>query len=170
MNCIYEDNNAGFLDSFSYCQAIDVCLENAWNYIDYKCASTWTRGNTIDLDICGPRETTCPEFISSANAYGVYTNTTQALASGEVCSIFVDATQAVARIIFDNTNNLGIEEVNGYIYGSPISIDAGGFQTFNVYNADSSGGSITFTLSFSWSRTLVANLLTVSGLALLFWQ
>ena len=52
-------------------------------------------------------------------------------------------------MIFDNTNNLGIVELNGYIYGSPITIEEGNEQYFQVYNADSSGGSITFTLSFS---------------------
>ena len=108
----------------------------------------------MDITSCSPSEGTCPSFTSSANAYGVYTNTTQALASGEYCSIYVDATQAVARVIFDNTNNLGIVEVEGYVYGSPISIDAGTYQYFTVYNADSSGGSITFTLSFSNAQPL----------------
>ena len=26
MNCVYSDNNAGFLDSYSYCEVLDVCL------------------------------------------------------------------------------------------------------------------------------------------------
>ena len=125
MNCVYSDNNAGFLDSYSYCSAIDVCLQNAWNYIDYKCVDEWTRGIDIDVETCGTTVTTCPEFVSSSVAYGQYTNTTQALASGEICDITVDATQAVARVIFDNTNNLGIKELNGYIYGSPITIEEG---------------------------------------------
>lgn len=112
----------------------------------------------MDITACSPTTATCPEFYSSANAYGVYTNTTQALASGEQCSIYVDATEAVARIIFDNTNNLGIVEVDGYVYGSPITIDAGTYQYFTVYNADSSGGSITFTLSFSKAEWLVQSL------------
>ena len=79
---------------------------------------------------CGPTDATCPSFTSSANAYGIYTNTTQALASGEICEIYVDARQAVARVIFDNTNNLGIVELNGYIYGSPITIEEGNEQYF----------------------------------------
>ena len=92
MNCVYSDNNAGFLDSFSFCEPIDVCLQNAWNYIDYKCADGgWTRGIDIDVETCGTTETTCPEFVSSSVAYGTYSNTTQALASGEVCNINVDA-------------------------------------------------------------------------------
>lgn len=147
--CVYSDTNAGFLDSFSYCSAIDVCLENAWNYIDYKCSSEWTKGRDLTIDSCEPTNTTCPGFESSEAAFGIYSNTTQALASGEMCTVTIDAGSAVARVIFDDTSNLGIEEIKNYVYGDPITVPQGDTQTFTIYNADSSGGSITFTLSFS---------------------
>ena len=65
LSCVYKDSNAGFLTSHSYCQSLDVCLQDAWNYIDYKCSTKWTKGRKIGIDVCGPQETTCPGFDST---------------------------------------------------------------------------------------------------------
>ena len=74
--CIYQDTTAGFMSSFSYCSAIDACLEDAWNYIDYKCASKWVKGRKLAIDLCEPQLTECPGFTSKEAAYGIWENAT----------------------------------------------------------------------------------------------
>ena len=41
MYCKRNDDNSGFLNSWSYCQATDTCLHNAWNYIQRECEDGW---------------------------------------------------------------------------------------------------------------------------------
>ena len=41
MYCRRMDLNAGFLVSYSYCSATDVCLMDAWNYINRPCTGGW---------------------------------------------------------------------------------------------------------------------------------
>jgi len=73
MYCRRMDLNSGFLVSYSYCEAIDECLQDAWNYINRKCQSNWVKGKNYDLTICHPDVITCPAtFISSESKYGSY--------------------------------------------------------------------------------------------------
>jgi len=39
--CYHEDRQVGFLAAFSYCKQQDVCLKDAWNYINRPCQSEW---------------------------------------------------------------------------------------------------------------------------------
>ena len=41
MYCRRMDLNAGFLVSYSYCDATDTCLMDAWNYINRPCTGGW---------------------------------------------------------------------------------------------------------------------------------
>ena len=43
---------------------------------------------------------------------GIYTNYTETLGSGEYCTIQVDASSYVGRVIFDDSNLLGVEYKN----------------------------------------------------------
>ena len=137
------------MNSWSYCKALDVCVNNIANYIDYKCASKWVKGQKLALDECNPTNGTCQNFTSSAAAYGVWTNTTTTLATTEECTIQVDASAAVARVVFTEGTNLAIVGQDKYVQGDTITVAAGGKQTFTVYNADISGGSVSFQLCFT---------------------
>ena len=71
-SCLYcrnQDINSGFLVSYSYCSHQDVCLKDAWNYINRDCLSGWERGNSLNLADCDPEEVTCPSFVSSEDKY-----------------------------------------------------------------------------------------------------
>jgi len=37
MYCKRNDENSGFLNSWSYCKEYDTCLHNEWNYISARC-------------------------------------------------------------------------------------------------------------------------------------
>ena len=70
--CLYcrnQDSNSGFLVSYSYCDHTDVCLKDAWNYIQRECLNGWSRGNGLGLDSCAPDEVTCPGFESEPAVY-----------------------------------------------------------------------------------------------------
>ena len=150
--CLYckaKDREGSFVSEWSYCETLDVCVENVWNYLDYQCPSEWIRANNVTFEDCGVVETVCPQFESTSLSYGVTTTTTQALASGEECAIYINAQQAVARMTIQNTYDLEIKELIGYIYGEVITIAEGSERTLTLYNANQYGNSITFTLSFS---------------------
>ncbi len=110
---------------------------------------------------CNPQNGSCPGFTSTSLAYGVWTNATESLATTQECTFTVDATQAVARVVFSDTANLGIVSYSTYSYGDVITVAAGKVQTFTLYNADPSGGSVSFTLSYTMARELVVNSLFV---------
>ena len=146
--CLYcrnQDLNAGFLVSYSYCEHQDVCLKDAWNYIRRDCLSEWKRGNELSMDNCNPEEVSCPSFTSSPELYQKYENTTWSMAAGSKCTVTVDATAGVARVIFSSTVYLGInfdakiDEV--------ITLESG-VTDLEIYNAAESGP-ITFGISFS---------------------
>ena len=63
----------------------------------------------LELEYCEPEDISCPEFVSGSEKFSKYFNNTWSLASGGQCTVKVDATTAVARVIFDNTSYLGIE-------------------------------------------------------------
>ena len=116
MYCRRMDGNAGFLVSYSYCNQTDTCLKDAWNYLNKPCEGDgWKRGTSYELkDECEPDDISCPEFVSDPEKYQKYFNNTWSLASGGWCSVKIDATAGVARIIFDNTSFLGIEDESNY--------------------------------------------------------
>jgi len=109
--CLYcrnQDLNAGFLVSYSYCEHQDVCLKDAWNYIRRDCLSTWKRGNELTMDACQPEVVSCPGFVSSPEKYQKYENQTWSIAAGSKCTVSVDATAGIARVIFSSSLYLGI--------------------------------------------------------------
>mmetsp|Transcript_32506 Transcript_32506/g.24018 ORF Transcript_32506/g.24018 Transcript_32506/m.24018 type:complete len:122 (-) Transcript_32506:172-537(-) len=110
MSCRWQDDNSGFIASYQYCSASDVCLKNAWNYINYDCESKWVKGKKLDLDAdCDAKiSDECMTFTSTEANFGIYTNYTFTLYEKEMCDIVVDAKKAVARVIFDDTVDLGI--------------------------------------------------------------
>ena len=153
--CLYcrnQDLNAGFLVSYSFCEHQDTCLKDAWNYIRRDCLSEWKRGNQLTMDDCTPEETECPSFTSTPELYQKYENTTWSMAAGSKCTVSVDATAGVARVIFSSTIYLGInydakiDEV--------ITLESG-VTDIEIYNAAESGP-ITFGISFSAASQLVA--------------
>jgi hypothetical protein len=162
--CLYcrnQDLNAGFLVSYSYCEHQDVCLKDAWNYIRRDCLSEWQRGNGLAMDDCSPEEVSCPSFTSSPELYQKYENTTWSMAAGSKCTVSVDATAGVARVIFSSTVYLGInydakiDEV--------ITLESG-VTDLEIYNAAESGP-ITFGISFSGAfNALVGSAATTAAI------
>ena len=82
-----------------------------------------------------------------------------------MCTITVDATQGVARVIFDDSTTLGVQ-VENYKIGSVITVEPGQKKEFVVFNGDSSG-SITFNLSFSSAVMLGASAILLAFNALI---
>ena len=65
----------------------------------------------------------------------------------------VDATAALARVIFDNPSFLGIEDDKAQI-GDVITVESG-IREILIYNGAESGP-LTFDISFSGATTLLA--------------
>ena len=71
---------------------------------------------------------------------------------GEYCNIDIDATEAVARVAFRDTVQLGVL-YNRYELGNFITIPEGEKQTITIYNGKEKGP-IAYFLSFSGSSML----------------
>ena len=181
--CLYcrrMSKAAGFLETYSYCEATDECLMDAWNYIDRPCGnSTWTSGKDLFIGSfekssdeyengnlvagtseCDAEDIGCPPFTSSQEKSGKYFNQTWALSAGTMCAVKVDASDYVARVIFDNVSFLGIEH-DGAKIGDPITFESGK-HTIWVYNGAESG-SLTFEISFSGARQVAAGLFALGA-------
>ena len=107
-----------------------------------------------------PTLTTCHSFVSSKDAAGQFYNYTETLGSAEYCIITIDASNFVARVIFNDAITLGVE-VDDYEIGDVIDINKGKKRDIVVYNGDTSGA-ITFTLNFSSSYKLVSSFVVVA--------
>jgi hypothetical protein len=64
---------------------------------------------------CSPKKVNCTGSLYESNPekYSTYTNHSVTLQAGEYCNITVDATQGIARVIFENyypVDALGIME------------------------------------------------------------
>ena len=70
-----------------------------------------------------------------------------------MCAVKIDASQYLARVIFDNVSFLGIE-YDGAKIGDPITFESG-LHSIWLYNGAESG-SLTFEVSFSGSVNLMA--------------
>eukprot|EP00350_Pseudokeronopsis_sp_OXSARD2_P001595 CAMPEP_0170540430 /NCGR_PEP_ID=MMETSP0211-20121228/437_1 /TAXON_ID=311385 /ORGANISM="Pseudokeronopsis sp., Strain OXSARD2" /LENGTH=123 /DNA_ID=CAMNT_0010842843 /DNA_START=275 /DNA_END=646 /DNA_ORIENTATION=- len=114
------------------------------------------------LDQCEPQLAECPSFRSSASMAGNWENSTVTLATTEYCEISLDGSSAVARAFFEDGANFGIVEHEKYVQGEAIIANAEQI-VLTVYNADSSGGTVSFTLAFTAAIHLIAS----SGVALL---
>merc|ERR1712045_350513 len=115
------------------------------------------------MDDCTPEETECLSFTSTPELYQKYENTTWSMAAGSKCTVTVDATDGVARVIFSSTVYLGInfdakiDEV--------ITLESG-VTDLEIYNAAESGP-ITFGISFSGATGLITSAMTVAALTML---
>ena len=72
MYCRRMDTNSGFLVSYSYCNQLDECLKDAWNYINRPCLDDWKGGSSYDLTACEAENNTCPSYASDPEKYGTY--------------------------------------------------------------------------------------------------
>ena len=75
-------------------------------------------------------------------------------------AVKVDASECVARVIFDNVSFLGIEH-DGAKIGDPITFESGK-HTIWVYNGAESG-SLTVEISFSGARQVAAGLFALGA-------
>ena len=91
-------------------------------------------GSDYPLTQCSPNSIACPGFNSTTAEYGKYTNQTVTLAQGAGCNITIDATQALARVVFDETSFLGIDYEKAKI-GEVITIPSGKTAAIPIYNA-----------------------------------
>lgn len=157
-NCLYcrrSDLTATLLVSFSYCQASDTCLQDRWNYIDRPCSTKWVRGVNTALDDCTPKLVTCHPFVSTPAADQNWFNFTETLGANEYCTIEIDASQYLARVVLDDaitvgaqyTANAGDTYKTQLAIGQQLTVEAGNKIVIEAYNGDTAG-SITFTLAF----------------------
>ena len=63
-----------------------------------------------------------------------------------LCTIEVDATDAVGRVVFDGTSFIGVE-VEDYAIGYPINVESG-MRNITIFNG-AQAGQLTFTIAFS---------------------
>lgn len=153
MNCHLQDEGAGFLVTYSYCNQTDICLQNAWNYITRECINGWERGSSYDLEYCQADVISCPEYVSTTDKYQIYDNKTWSLSQGGMCVVKVDAVEGVARVIFKNSRYLGIA-YEGKEINDVISIEQGSSAEITIYNGAETGP-LTFDISFSGAGQLL---------------
>ena len=80
-----------------------------------------------------------------------------------MCAVKIDASEYLARVIFDNVSFLGIN-YSGAKIGDPITFESGK-HTIWLYNGAESGP-VTFEISYSGASQLVAGVLALSAAAL----
>ena len=80
-----------------------------------------------------------------------------------MCAIKIDASDYLARVIFDNVSYLGIN-YDGAKIGDPITFE-GGKHTIWLYNGAESGP-VTFEISYSGASQLAAGLLALTAATL----
>ena len=163
--CLYcrrNDKQAGFLVSYSYCEQSSTCLKDAWNYISRSCSSGWKRGSSYDLDFCEPDVTNCPSYVSDPVKYQNYENQSWSLAIGGKCTISIDATNGVARVIFANQPSLGIE-TPGITLGDVFTVE-NSIEEIVLYNGNEKGP-LTFDISFSGASMITATAASAALLA-----
>ena len=71
------------------------------------------------------------------------------------CNVTIDATKALARVVFDETSFLGID-YEGKRIGDLINIPAGKKVDIPIYNAAQTGP-LTFLISYSGSISYIVS-------------
>ena len=159
MSCHRLDTLAGFLLSYSWCGEDEyICLQDAWNYIDYDCSSRdgWKRAKKISLlDYCNPLQAstnTCRDFTATSGDSENWISYQTTLMQGYYCDIEVDASEFLARLKLSETSFLGIEYVDGAAGKKKILLDeetqfkkGSGKHTIRLYNG-AENGPLTFSL------------------------
>ena len=85
--------------------------------------------------------------------------------SGAKCTVTLNAEDGVARVIFDNTSYLGIEDDKAQI-GDVITVETG-IRQIVIYNGAETGP-LTFDISFSGASTFAAGIAALVATAV-FW-
>ena len=160
LSCRRQDVNAGFLVSYSYCKQTDECIQDVWNYINRNCESGWERGSDLTLEACEAKAVACIDFESSPELATQYQNRTWTLPAESYCVIKIDATEETARVIFDSTSFLGVEEPE-YMIGDVITVDSG-TKEVTIYNGAESG-QLTFLISFSGAFDALRSIAAVAA-------
>jgi len=141
--------------TYSYCNQTDTCLEDSWNYVARPCADGWKRGRSYSYEYCEPNEALCPEFKSSTEKFQLNTTSEQTLKKGEFCTVKIDATEALARVVFeDDSDSLGIE-FDGAKIGQPITFESGQNEIV-IFNGKQTASGLTFEIVFSGASALSA--------------
>ena len=81
------------------------------------------------------------------------------------CTIYIDASETVARVIFDNDEDLGVLWPD-YVIGTPITIEKGTREEIVVYNGNNAGY-LNFRISFSGAASLIMTAVSSLGLVAL---
>ena len=173
LTCKYLDTNAGFLYSYSYCkdEGENACYSDYWNLINSNknCMSSPVAGYELDIENdCEAEEEIglCPSYQSDEFTQGVYMNFTKQLDNKQMCKIDIDGTKAIARVIFDDTDTLGVL-YPGYVIGEPITVQQGSSKTVTIYNGGNQGP-ISFVISFSTAGRLALSGVMAATAALSF--
>lgn len=87
-------------------------MEDQSLYINQKCASGWVKGRKLELSVCQANIATCHSFISTDQAVGTFTNFTETLPLDSSCIVKIDASNYVGRVIFDDSDTLGVDIKN----------------------------------------------------------
>ena len=155
--CLYckrQDSTSAFMHSYSYCVDRDTCLADEIMYINQFCTTTWLNGwqvNIIEDCEAEYQYGVCEPFLSSPELYGEpASNSSRTLPPGGYCTVYIDASDAVARVTFGDTFNLGVL-YNNYELGTQITIPEGEDASITIYNG-SKYGPTAFVLSFSGSN------------------
>lgn len=102
--CKRSDSRAMIGQSFSYCESSDTCLEDQWMYYNYGCTSGWRVARGFPLGSCRANNATCNggTFTSTKQYIGLYTNSSATLQPNTYCTVKLDASSFVGRVVFDN--------------------------------------------------------------------
>ena len=158
-NCNYcklMDTYSGFLYNYGYCKSTDTCVLDVWNHPNQWCDDAWIDGYTLDLTSgCGAGIAICQPFVSSELYNGKNMTGTRTLGAGEMCTISIDATNHVARVLLEPNDNLGVM-YNGYRKGTFLTVEPGKILDLTVYNGKTSG-SLDFKFIYTGGLRLVAS-------------
>ena len=125
--------------SYSYCKKTNECLGDEWNFINKWCESKWVPGWMLDIDKDCEAVEVPGQCIPFVTVESQPTETRQAnLPAGGQCTLTIDAQQAMGRVKFTKTVDLGVL-FNGYTLGQPITIPKGTNQAITIYNGNLAG-------------------------------
>lgn len=114
--CLYckrQDEQTLFSYTYSYCKDRNICVPDQWNYVNQWCASKWIPGWMVDVDKdCEAMQIkqVCPNFVSGTEYYGKNVTYKQnlVLPEGAMCTMSIDATKAVARVLITEATSIGV--------------------------------------------------------------
>ena len=105
------------------------------------------------------------KFVSDTSFVGTYTNFTRTLKDNAKCTVYIDATEEVARVIFDNDEDLGVLWPD-YVIGTPITIEKGKREEIVVFNGNNAGY-LNFRISFSGAVSLIMSAASALSMSIL---